>query len=102
MDGGVLLLLLLVGCGNPVIDNSAKPSSTVGDNAEAEVTETEKMGEQSDDTIEEAVGGTAKPAEVEFKHLENVFGFADESGKQLITIPDDSGADLDNPEQFNA
>ncbi|MNI17752.1 hypothetical protein D3C73_711340 [compost metagenome] len=30
-----------------------------------------------------------------------MFGFADESGEQLITISDDSGVDLKNPEQFN-
>jgi len=81
--GEVVLLLVLVGCSNPAVEHSVKPSSAVGDHAE------------------EAVPETVKVAEVEFKRLDNVFGFADESGEQLITLPDDSGADLKNPEQYN-
>ncbi|MCM3702358.1 hypothetical protein [Paenibacillus macerans] len=64
---------LLAGCGNQDVESSAKPSSAV-----------------------------KKNTEVEFTRLESVFGFADESGEKLITIPDDSGAGLENPEQFNA
>ncbi|MGZ7442847.1 hypothetical protein [Paenibacillus sp. TH7-28] len=70
---GVIILSLLAGCSNQDVESSAKPSSAV-----------------------------KKNMEVEFTRLESVFGFADESGEKLITIPDDSGAGLDDPEQFNA
>ncbi|MED4953747.1 hypothetical protein ABEO75_12630 [Paenibacillus macerans] len=71
--GGVILLSLLAGCGSTDVESLAKPSSAV-----------------------------EKNTMVEFARLESVFGFADESGEKLITLPDDSGAGLENPEQFNA
>ncbi|UVI30267.1 hypothetical protein [Paenibacillus spongiae] len=100
--GGVVLLLVLAGCGNPAVEHSAKPPSAVGDHADEAVRGTETSGEQPDQTMEKTAEGETKPALVEYKRLENVFGFADESGEQLITIPDESGADLENPKQFSA
>jgi len=38
---------------------------------------------------------------IKFDHMENVFGFADESGKRLITISDENGSLLSNPEAFD-
>jgi predicted small lipoprotein YifL len=43
---------------------------------------------------------TAK-AEASFSGITNVFGFADESGTKLITLPDENGAIISSPESYD-
>ncbi len=61
---------------------------------------------------ESAVTGTSQPAagqteekgdieEVQFGRLENVFGFAGESGKYLMTLQTENTDSLANPQEFN-
>ncbi|MBB6217879.1 hypothetical protein HNQ80_004015 [Anaerosolibacter carboniphilus] len=38
---------------------------------------------------------------IHFKQLENVYGFVNESGKKIITIPSEQGTELENPQEFN-
>jgi len=76
----ILLTALLVGCSK----SSIQDSSEVNSSAESG----QKMV-------------TVEKTEVEFKSLENVFGFADESGKRLITIPVENGDKIYGPEEFN-
>lgn len=89
-------MLLLAGCGNNSPDEDIKPTPVVSDQAESMVPATETPEEQPAETDEGTAGG-----EIKLNRLDNVFGFADEAGERLITIPIDSGAELANPEQFD-
>ncbi|SFD97071.1 hypothetical protein SAMN05216378_1804 [Paenibacillus catalpae] len=95
--GGVVSLLLLAGCGNSA-DNEPKPTPTpvVTDSAETTAPGTETPEAQPSETPD----GTAI-VDLKLNRLDNVFGFAGETGEQLITIPIDSGTELNNPEQFD-
>ena len=76
----VLLFSILVGCSNAEVQTEAETPNG--------------------DIVEQTEENT-KQETIEFKRLENVFGFADESGKRLITIPNENGDKLSDPETFD-
>ena len=76
----VLLFSILVGCSNAEIQTEAETPNG--------------------DIVEQTEENT-KQETIEFKRLENVFGFADESGKRLITIPNENGDKLADPGTFD-
>jgi hypothetical protein len=77
---GVLLISTIVGCNDSIVQNPSTVESDVED-------------EQTMETDEKEA--------VKFKLLENVFGFPDESGKIIITIPNENGNKIEGPEEFN-
>ncbi|GLX68650.1 hypothetical protein [Paenibacillus glycanilyticus] len=92
--GGLAGLLILAGCGDKAA-NEPSPTPVVSEQAEATPVVTETPEEQPSAT-DQGVN------QVTFSQLDNVFGFANEAGDQLITIPNENGEALDNPEQFNS
>lgn len=77
---GALLISMLVGCNNAEVQTGTGISEV--------------------DAIEQIEENT-KQETIEFRQLENIFGFADESGKRLMTIPNENGDKLSDPEAFN-
>jgi len=77
---GVLLVSMLVGCANVKVQNTS---------------------EAKEPAAVEQTKGEVDRVEMNFKQLENVFGFADEAGEKLITISTENGSKLINPEEFN-
>ncbi|MFF2480982.1 hypothetical protein [Paenibacillus sp. NPDC058071] len=98
--GAVLLFVLLAGCSNnAAVENEPSSSPAVDNHTEETAAPEQQPAEQQPDKKHQE---EAKPERAAFKQLESVFGFADESGEQLITIPSESGADPEHPEQFKA
>ena len=95
----IAAIILLGGCTPSGTKQEQEPGTAAPEN-------TVNIGTDS------AVTGTSQPAagqteekggteEVQFGRLENVFGFADESGKYLITLQTENADSLANPQEFN-
>ncbi|ACT04170.1 hypothetical protein Pjdr2_5562 [Paenibacillus sp. JDR-2] len=94
--GGAIGLLLLAGCTNSESkEPTPTPTPVVSELAETPVPSIETPEEQPAESDDGAVNG-----QLELSRLENEFAFADETGQQLITIPSETGDEVEDPEQF--
>lgn len=88
------LILLLAGCAGQTDEPMPVITETPKETPQTEETVTP---EQTPMQTEEAVINV----EIEFARLKNVFGFADETGKRLITLQSENGGELPDYEDYD-
>lgn len=91
--------MLLGSCTQAEIEQESKPEEDMPATTINKDTESTPDGTLQP-TVEQTEGKN-DIEEINFGYLENVFGFAEESGKNLITIQSENSSTLANPQEFN-
>ncbi len=106
----ITAIMLLAGCAQADVKQQPETEAVAEETAASQTTINETIiNEMTESTSVAASQPAAGPTEenedavkeVNVGDLENVFGFADESGKKLITVPGENNNTPADPQEFN-